>query len=256
MGYVGEISDAQLKQLHAATRSATRSARGHRVRVRQGPARADRAQAAARRLARAADEPDRGQGEPEPGLCGPADARREAPAGLPAGASSTASTSPRRTRTGTRRRARSSPSTRVTARSARSRPTRPTTRTSSRPARRASSRRCSTRAPPRQADFPSLNRAIAGVYPPGSTFKPVTALAAMQEHILSPYNSLQCTGSLVIDGHNVQQLGPEREPGDDAADGDRAVLRHLLLPGGQALLRPARRPRPAAPEVGEDLRLR
>ena len=52
--------------------------------------------------------------------------------------------------TGTRRRARSSHSTRVTARSARSRPTRPTTRTSSRPARRASSRRCSTRAPPRR----------------------------------------------------------------------------------------------------------
>ena len=50
-----------------------------------------------------------------------------------------------------------------------------------------------------EANFPALNRAIAGVYPPGSTFKPVTALAAMQEHILSPYDSLPCVGQLTID---------------------------------------------------------
>jgi penicillin-binding protein 2 len=43
------------------------------------------------------------------------------------------------------------------------------------------------------ANFPALNRATAGLYPPGSTFKPVTALAAMEEHILSPYESLPCT---------------------------------------------------------------
>ena len=33
----------------------------------------------------------------------------------------------------------------------------------------------------------------SGVYPPGSTWKPVTALAAMQEHMLQPYQALQCT---------------------------------------------------------------
>ncbi len=49
--------------------------------------------------------------------------------------------------------------------------------------------------PAEAANFPALNRAIAGAYPPGSTFKPVTALAAMQEHILTPYNSLPCTGA-------------------------------------------------------------
>jgi penicillin-binding protein 2 len=63
-------------------------------------------------------------------------------------------------------------------------------------------------APATEADFPALNRAIAGVYPPGSTFKPVTALAAMQEHILSPYNSLQCTGSLIVDGHTFNNWDP------------------------------------------------
>jgi penicillin-binding protein 2 len=44
-------------------------------------------------------------------------------------------------------------------------------------------------------NFPSLDRAIQGTYPPGSVFKPVTALAAMQEHLVSPYSYLPCTGS-------------------------------------------------------------
>jgi penicillin-binding protein 2 len=43
-------------------------------------------------------------------------------------------------------------------------------------------------------NFPSLNRALAGEYPPGSTFKPVTALAAMQEHLITPYSLVPCTG--------------------------------------------------------------
>jgi penicillin-binding protein 2 len=43
------------------------------------------------------------------------------------------------------------------------------------------------------ANFPALDRATAGLYPPGSTFKPVTALAAMEEHLVSPYQSLDCT---------------------------------------------------------------
>jgi penicillin-binding protein 2 len=48
-----------------------------------------------------------------------------------------------------------------------------------------------------EANFPSLNRATMGVYPPGSTFKPVTALAAMQEHLVSPYSYLPCTPTYV-----------------------------------------------------------
>ena len=47
----------------------------------------------------------------------------------------------------------------------------------------------------REANYPGLNRAIAGLYPPGSTFKPAVALAAMQEHLLTPYDSIWCTGS-------------------------------------------------------------
>ncbi|HZR95331.1 MAG TPA: penicillin-binding protein 2 [Gaiellaceae bacterium] len=44
-------------------------------------------------------------------------------------------------------------------------------------------------------NYPLLNRALQGTYPPGSVFKPVTALAAMQEHLVSPYSYLPCTGT-------------------------------------------------------------
>jgi penicillin-binding protein 2 len=55
-------------------------------------------------------------------------------------------------------------------------------------------------------NYPSLDRATDVLYPPGSTFKPVTALAAMQEHLLSPYATLPCTGTYVSPddkGHQV-----------------------------------------------------
>jgi penicillin-binding protein 2 len=45
----------------------------------------------------------------------------------------------------------------------------------------------------REENYPGLNRVTSGLYPPGSTWKPVTALAAMQEHMLAPYDSIQCT---------------------------------------------------------------
>jgi penicillin-binding protein 2 len=45
----------------------------------------------------------------------------------------------------------------------------------------------------KKANFPGLNRVTQVAYPPGSTWKPVTALAAMQEHLLLPYQSIQCT---------------------------------------------------------------
>ena len=41
-------------------------------------------------------------------------------------------------------------------------------------------------------NVPSLNRAIAGVYPAGSTFKPVTAIAAMQERLIGAFDRLSC----------------------------------------------------------------
>jgi len=43
------------------------------------------------------------------------------------------------------------------------------------------------------ANHPTLDRATAGLYPPGSTFKPVTALAALETGLLSPDEPIQCT---------------------------------------------------------------
>ncbi|MFL5950599.1 MAG: penicillin-binding protein 2 [Gaiellaceae bacterium] len=57
-------------------------------------------------------------------------------------------------------------------------------------------------------NFPALNRAIDAAYPPGSTFKPVTALAAMQEHILQPYEPLACTGQYVNHGQVFKNWDP------------------------------------------------
>ncbi len=47
-------------------------------------------------------------------------------------------------------------------------------------------------------NYPMVNRAISGLYPPGSTFKPVTALAAMEEGILSPYSTIDCPASWTV----------------------------------------------------------
>ena len=45
---------------------------------------------------------------------------------------------------------------------------------------------------------PLFNRVISGTYPPGSTIKPLVALAALEEEIISPKESLLCAGSLAI----------------------------------------------------------
>jgi penicillin-binding protein 2 len=57
-------------------------------------------------------------------------------------------------------------------------------------------------------NFPGLNRAIAGLYPPGSTWKPVTAMAAMREGLVSAYNPLSCTGSMEVDGTTFNNWNP------------------------------------------------
>jgi len=41
---------------------------------------------------------------------------------------------------------------------------------------------------------PLLNRAIKGQYPPGSTFKPIDALIALEEGVITPQSGISCTG--------------------------------------------------------------
>lgn len=57
-------------------------------------------------------------------------------------------------------------------------------------------------------NYPALDRAINATYPPGSTFKPVTAIAAMQEHILQPFETLPCTGSYEKNGTVFKNWDP------------------------------------------------
>jgi penicillin-binding protein 2 len=60
----------------------------------------------------------------------------------------------------------------------------------------------------KQDNYPGLNRAIAGLYPPGSTFKPVTALAAMEERLISPFQTIQCTPQFEVHGQIFKNWDP------------------------------------------------
>ena len=58
------------------------------------------------------------------------------------------------------------------------------------------------------ANSPALNRAVAGLYPAGSVFKPVTALAAMSEGILSPDELIKCVPEMTIDKQKFKNWDP------------------------------------------------
>ncbi len=45
---------------------------------------------------------------------------------------------------------------------------------------------------------PLSNKVIAGIYPPGSTFKPVVALGALAAGVLTPETSITCSGQLQL----------------------------------------------------------
>jgi penicillin-binding protein 2 len=47
-------------------------------------------------------------------------------------------------------------------------------------------------------DYPLQNRAIAGQYPPGSTFKIIVALAGLEEGLVDPNEEIFCSGSFTM----------------------------------------------------------
>ncbi len=53
---------------------------------------------------------------------------------------------------------------------------------------------------------PLLDRALAGRYPAGSTFKPVTAIAAVQARVAQSDSVIQCTPSMTIEGQTYRNF--------------------------------------------------
>jgi penicillin-binding protein 2 len=45
---------------------------------------------------------------------------------------------------------------------------------------------------------PMMNRAMSGAYPPGSTFKAVTATAGLEERVVSPQTTVYCPGAFTL----------------------------------------------------------
>lgn len=50
---------------------------------------------------------------------------------------------------------------------------------------------------------PLLNRATMGLYPPGSTFKTITAAAAIGSSVVTPETLVTCPGEIVVDGFPI-----------------------------------------------------
>lgn len=69
---------------------------------------------------------------------------------------------------------------------------------------------------------PLQNRAISGQYPPGSTFKLVTAIAALRNGAATAATSVQCSGSITIGKHN-QVIRCWKRDGHGSVDLRRAI---------------------------------
>ena len=67
----------------------------------------------------------------------------------------------------------------------------------------------------RRTDAPLANRAIQGLYPTGSTFKPITATAALQDHLIGANTIFNDTG---IPQARQQPDGSQRWTRDQRAD--------------------------------------
>lgn len=70
------------------------------------------------------------------------------------------------------------------------------------------------------ANDPMLNRAVRGLYPPGSTFKIVTALAALEAGVVTLKERIECHGSYELAGQNFRCW---KRSGHGACDMHRAL---------------------------------
>ncbi len=68
---------------------------------------------------------------------------------------------------------------------------------------------------------PLLNRALQSQYPPGSTFKIITAIAALNEGVLTPETKVTCRGSIT---YGTWQFGCWKKNGHGATSMHRAIV--------------------------------
>lgn len=59
---------------------------------------------------------------------------------------------------------------------------------------------------PNSETKPLINRAISAAYAPGSTFKPITAIAGLEENVITPQSIIKDTGVVNIGGRNFYSL--------------------------------------------------
>ena len=80
-----------------------------------------------------------------------------------------------------------------------------------------------------------VNRATQGLYPPGSTFKIVTALAYMREHPDYANYTFDCTGTYNAGGYTIHCTGKRGSWTPDFPGGVREFLQLRLLRYGSVL---------------------
>ena len=81
---------------------------------------------------------------------------------------------------------------------------------------------------------PLQNRAMQNTYPPGSVFKIVTAIAALEQGTVHPNDAVSCSGATRVFNHTLPLLEARRPRPRRLEASDRAVVRRLLLPPRRA----------------------
>ena len=91
------------------------------------------------------------------------------------------------------------------------------------------------------AAAPLTDRAVNGAYPTGSTFKPITAMAALEAGVITPSEGLGAGQCIAVGDRAVLQRRPRRlrrrRPGRSA----EGLLGHLLLRSRRARQQPRQR---------------
>jgi penicillin-binding protein 2 len=74
-------------------------------------------------------------------------------------------------------------------------------------------------------DQPLFNRVLRGTYPPGSTIKPLMALAGLEYDVIKPADSVYCAGSYSLPGSRHRYREPKRGGTHGPVDMHRAVMK-------------------------------